>query len=539
LHGVTISIVINGGLFSTANEAKFKTEIKGLEEQANMYISGEAIKAQADYTSAMLGINAGYENLEKLKKYYPEIDEMIAENGQGETITSILSNIPNQLKDKIIIHEGEFYYIYNPTDKSDKQKVKWCFDTNVKVWGYESQADFDQNAEEEEIEYIHDGRYEKVKGVYMCIPDLTGFVQLHTRYVSWDDSGNEQIGTWTIKTPPENWYDYKNSKWANVVVENNGKEAWYVWIPRYVYKIIDSTGQAEPPLDIKFVDKQNNWTNPENDQTTTWEDLQILGYQLPEAFIWSDTEGDQAIDKQLAGYWGSKYEISGVDKLLIDMDLVTGDTSIEIRNINFPASGGLSTGQIATYEHYINAKLIKTTTSQADPVTKTGLKPGTEYTINLTAKDANGKVLASTTKTVRTSRVNPPDLTGFNQATTYYLTYKENGDEERLLVAGNSPPNNWYDYADKKWANIVTTSEDGAKEAYWVWIPRYAYKTMYNDVNAATAYADIIFLKGITRDIPLPGYTIPEAFIWSDTEGDTAEGKQITGYWASKYEISN
>ena len=35
----------------------------------------------------------------------------------------------------------------------------------------------------------------------------------------------------------ENWYDYKNSQWANIYVENNGLETYYTWIPRYCFKL--------------------------------------------------------------------------------------------------------------------------------------------------------------------------------------------------------------------------------------------------------------------------------------------------------------
>ena len=54
--------------------------------------------------------------------------------------------------------------------------------------------------------------------------------------VYWDEEGNE------IRQGDENfdktkWYDYDNNRWANAVVTIDGVESYFVWIPRYKYKI--------------------------------------------------------------------------------------------------------------------------------------------------------------------------------------------------------------------------------------------------------------------------------------------------------------
>ena len=410
LAGVAISSLNGGGIFSKTSQAAFKSNITALQEEASLYIDSQLL----DRTNP-IDINAGYENLQRLAAYYPET----ADIGTSPTIDTALKG---KLKEKVIIYQGEFYYIYDPQDKNDKDNVKWCFDVGIKVWGFSDQADFEENLPEEV--YVHDGAYEKQKGVYMCTPDLTGFVQLHTRYVSYDATGNEQVGTWTLKNPPDNWYDYKNQQWANVLVENNGKEAYFVWIPRYVYRIANQDSPINEQIaDVKFVDLNNNYTDPDTDQVTDWATLQSQGYILSEAFRWSDEVNDDSPGAQLAGYWMSKYVLSDVTTLSIDMNIIAGDTSIQINNVNFPASGGLSASSVSTYEYYVNAKLIKSTTDPNEAITKTGLRPGTEYTVNLTAKDSLGNVVASMTKTVRTSIINPPDLTGFNPNTTFYVTW--------------------------------------------------------------------------------------------------------------------
>ncbi len=117
---------------------------------------------------------------------------------------------------------------------------------------------------------------------------------------------------------------------------------------------------------------------------------------------------------------------------------------------------------------------------------------------------------------------------------------KDNGDEDNL----------WYNYNDKKWANSVIVNKDIYYEgeiipeedilAYYVWIPKYSYKTwnINNEINyqAYDAYGkgiDIKFSDGTIQCIDnkcngnnLEYYTHP-AF------------NSIKGFWVSKYEVSN
>lgn len=362
-----------------AEQSRFKSEIKALQEQTYLY----AADKQLEYAETHLdfgnvnNINAGYENLiaissknNGLYNFSGEIDEM----GTSPVIETVLSDIKEPYKSKVIVYEGEFYYIYDPKQQGDREKAKWCFEVNVKVWGYEDYNDFENNAPDEES-YLHDGSYKEIKGLYMCVPDLGGFKQLHTRYVMWADNGagSQDIGTWTVKTPPENWYDYKNKQWANVLVENEGKETWLVWIPRYMYKIggQDIEGNTIPAetVDIRFVDKNNDYKHSGDESKNKAEaDLLAAGYKLAEAFTWGDNETDVSQNNQLAGFWASKYEANDAStvatmKILMTMEVAPGMNRITIRNIAFPSTGGLNSSQVATYEYYLNAKLKETVTT--------------------------------------------------------------------------------------------------------------------------------------------------------------------------------
>ena len=116
----------------------------------------------------------------------------------------------------------------------------------------------------------------------------------------------------TINSTDSNWYNYKNKKWANVVLVNNRanylnttgvtvKEddilAYYVWIPRYKYKIwsVDNNNKKgkEQEIEIVFENK--------NDSKTLG--TQIGEYRTHPAFTFGGVE--------LNGIWVGKFETTG------------------------------------------------------------------------------------------------------------------------------------------------------------------------------------------------------------------------------------
>ena len=100
------------------------------------------------------------------------------------------------------------------------------------------------------------------------------------------------------------WYNYSDKKWANAVVlvdntsynagdtiPENKIKAYYVWIPRYKYKLFDST--TESTIDIVF---ENNNTTKSNGNT-------VGQYLTHPAFTYGNDE--------LNGFWVGKFEITG------------------------------------------------------------------------------------------------------------------------------------------------------------------------------------------------------------------------------------
>ena len=99
----------------------------------------------------------------------------------------------------------------------------------------------------------------------------------------------------------------------------------------------------------------------------------------------------------------------------------------------------------------------------------------------------------------------------------------------------------WYDYTNKKWANVKT--KDGS---YFVWIPRYAYKiTSGYHTTTSTGAIDVKFLKGTSNETPdgtkieTSGYIagVKDTSMHYFTHPSFKEDGEL-GYWVAKYEAS-
>ena len=358
---------------------------------------------------------------------------------------------------------------------------------------------------EEKTETLHfeipriQGKYTLNNGLYVNEPDLTGYNENYTRYLNVDSTGNLVIGNWINQEKSENWYNYKNSQWANIYVEKNGLETYYVWIPRYCFKL----DQENERSDVKFIDVYNNYID-ENGQTTTWEELEKQGYQVPEAFEFANT--------QLPGYWAMKYTAGERDSYTINFEAIASKTKIKMQTIN-----ANTTETIAKYTYAINGNIVK----EASTAENLEYSINTEENniVNITALDENGKVIGSMTKECKQAKVNIPDLSGFKQDTTFYVTYDSNGQEHSTIPITETAPENWYDYGDSRWVNIVTRNDE--LETYYTWIPRYEFKLDYTAERS-----NVNFIEGTSKQTT-DGYQIPEAF--------TFNGQELTGYWAMKY----
>ena len=421
-------------------------------------------------------------------------------------------------------------------------------------------------------------------------PDLSGFALEKTSIVYYDENiqtsieisaeeylqnGKQrtivkQIDTETVTYT---FFNYSEQRWANILVEDSGIKSYWVWIPRYAYKI-----SGNETL-IEFIGLDNKPLN---------------GSELPNDYIVHSAFGDN-----LKGIWVSKYEpintpnqkVANFPHYIPDMTGFNPDnTYIEVYNSETESFEETKLKDIkdltkfAKENNWFNYnEQVWANIKVVNPETKveswwvwipryayniTGNETSIKF-IDLNNNPLDGSTLpsnyivhsafgddlkgiwASKYEPIQTivevgakSNVNPPDMEGFNVDNTYIECY--NAEEEkfteqtlRSVLNSNSIINTnnvvekaeidsskingtWYAYDKKIWANIKVVNPDTKVESWWVWIPKYAYNITGNETK-------VIWLD--KDDKPLDGSTLPSNYIIHSAFGD---GK--TGIWASKYE---
>lgn len=236
LAGVTIATLMgDNGLITRANDAKIATEIADIKEQIQTEILSEQAGNQGNILDSSL------ETI--LLKYGTLSNE---EKLIDKTLTTTKGN-----------HEIKVSDIFNGTTVKDVPKDPVIADKS---------------------------------GANK--PNLNKIAQ--KTYVTWDlnEEGTEYVPNDTQTTQPDYWYDYENGKWANIKTINNGLEAYWVWIPRYEYKVPATSQTTATQIDVKFISK---------DKTTADE-----GYTIHPAFTNAGNGGFGELD----GIWVAKYEAS-------------------------------------------------------------------------------------------------------------------------------------------------------------------------------------------------------------------------------------
>ena len=138
--------------------------------------------------------------------------------------------------------------------------------------------------------------------------------------------------------------------------------------------------------------------------------------------------------------------------------------------------------------------------------------------------------------TIDANEANVPDVSKLKQKT--YVTWTKNAEGTyEIDDTQASEPQGWYDYNNGKWANIKTQAN--GLEAYWVWIPRYAY------VKPTSTKATQIDVELIGTDVTSSnveekvgkGYMVHPAFT-VDTKDRTGK-EELKGIWVAKFEASS
>ncbi len=355
-------------------------------------------------------------------------------------------------------------------------------------------------------------------------PSLVGFNKKNTFYVMYDENGYE-ISSIPIgeKITANNWYNYDEQKWANIVVRNNENEAYYVWIPRYVYKINDDGSET---VDAKIVDLDNVWTDPEN-ATRRIDYTNSAEYKLPEAFTWEDPDNPNSVI-QLTGYWISKYKLTtststnvpiyGLGGSILVEKLVNqygSNYTYEMYLINSEGKRIVKNEETGEYEEG-DTPIILNDNLDADGNYKFTKLPAGEYSVSIILKDSDNHQVNGLLKQITVLEKvseNPPDLSKYNKNLTYYVQNKALGEVSNIPIGTEIKPSEWYDYDEDKKATVVV--RDCGVETYYEWIPRYQYE------NGNKSHIMYIPTSQTQAD---DGYTIPAEFT----------GENEDGYWQVK-----
>ena len=296
LAGVTIAMIMgDNGILNRAADASEQTEIAEEKEAINLAYVGALAKENGGEISQT--------TLEEELANYFETGKYAVEPGTNDDgtegyIVIITENDPN----------GRTYFV----DKNGNIIEGWTI-TPEKT----------------------DGSYSANKGVNTPKIDEENGMQL----VKYD----EETQTW-VEDTTKSEYSYVaqtgttenggTSEWANAKVTIDGVESYFVWIPRYAYKI-DSTNQT---IDVKFLKDTGveatdgticKYANDSTLNTST-------DYIIHPAFT-ADVENG-GWDTELSGLWIGKYETSKVN----------GTTNIKIEP-GVSSWGGITIGEMYSY----------------------------------------------------------------------------------------------------------------------------------------------------------------------------------------------
>ena len=286
LAGITINLLIGEeGIINKAKYASFATEMQKIKENVVLKNNKNAINiANGTYTTLfdnLLDSNINLPDTFKQEILYvrdgSKIDKIPSDYSTTEFDT-ILNN--NQLN-----NENAIYIIDKETADGKENTYIYDMKTNVvfkiqptiigkNVYHSYETAMFLKQTNNDEIILPPPEQPEPVDGEYYYYPNMQGFSIQDTKVIYYSPDFSTQLEV-TVKDYINGgqqakiekngslytFHSYnkdtsKNRVWANVKTTGNELECWWVWIPRYAYKI------NGPVIDIIFINLENVPMNP-------------------------------------------------------------------------------------------------------------------------------------------------------------------------------------------------------------------------------------------------------------------------------------
>ena len=312
------------GIFTTSNEIgiawssmTFRICLSGIEDKTKPVITVSPTTTTSIVTNTNVVINVsdpgysdGLADNNNYKYYLSPSDTNPTANGyvSGNYTSGKAFNIGNGLT-------GNYYlYIQQIFDKAGNGSTTNNTTAGVnyyKVGPYK----FDS--------LIADGSYSNEKGVntpYLH-KGLNPVIWVNgTEIRKYTDATNKTgvNSQWIANNGDAIWYDYKTgsgdhkqSRWANAV-DTNG--SYYVWIPRYAYKITSKTTDATKAgtIDVKFVPNKGSKATDGTSCTIATSNIDSASqYIVHPAFCADVNMGGYG--QELSGIWMAKYEACNVD----------------------------------------------------------------------------------------------------------------------------------------------------------------------------------------------------------------------------------
>ena len=292
--------------------------------------------------------------------------------------------------------------------------------------------------------------------------------------IYWDGSGNEVAVTVDNQ---DNWYDYSAQKWANAVTkDSNGNiTGYWVWIPRYAYKIeTNRYTNTVGKISVKFLQGTTNKDESNAEISTAYPETTgatMSAFVVHPSFTDGSEKGKNnhfmngEWDKEISGYWVAKYP--------------AGFQANTITNNNGALSTTISNSSdtvVYSDKKYTSYHASMTTNALSQNLTSSGyasqklsypvFKPLTYAYNNISTGDAYtiSKEIASASSFygLNSTKTDSHQMKNSEWGAVAYLTqssYGRNGTEISL--------NNYYTTESSPWRTAITgmcidgTSEEG------------------------------------------------------------------------------
>ena len=288
LAGVSIATLTGeNGILTRANDAKTSTEIAEEKEKVEL-------ATVAAYTDAKGG----------------ELQQNVLEQELGKYFTSGKYNVTPGTNE-----DGTEGYIVTITE-NDQNGRKYFVDKNGNVTEYTAKEP-EETPEDATVTVLSQMKYgvieiEFLTGTSYNVNDTktpnnpSNNMTSDMKKVYWEN-GEEKVEGESADFDASKWYSYTaqtgdttvegTSHWANVIVTKDGVESYFVWIPRYAYRII----YFDSP------DNENAYRAGTLTEEDALENENIVGYSYARGIVTADGKKPTGVDSQTAISVNNKY----------------------------------------------------------------------------------------------------------------------------------------------------------------------------------------------------------------------------------------